>query len=171
MQENSITLLAKYNKAANEEMNTLIKTLSGEEWDKPLGGYFSSVRGLCSHIYICDHNWLRRFRNLRDFSVLKDPSFDKAYPFTDVLFPDKTEYFARRPELDDKLLAFAAEFTDRDREASLKYTDSKGEPYSRNAGVCLLHFLNHETHHRGMISLYLELLGKENDFASLIELL
>jgi uncharacterized damage-inducible protein DinB len=171
VQKDTIVLLAKYNKAVNEKMNTVIKTLSGEEWDKPLGGYFSSVRGLCSHIYICDHNWLRRFRNLRDFSVLKDPSFDKGYPFTDVLFPDKAEYFARRPELDDKLLAFAEEITDRDLEASLKYTGSEGESYDRNAGKCLLHFLNHETHSRGMISLCLELLGKENDFASLNELL
>jgi uncharacterized damage-inducible protein DinB len=171
MQHDTITLLAKYNKAANEKMDALIKTLSGEAWEKPLGGYFPSVRSLCSHLYICDHNWLRRFRNLRDFSVLKDPSFDKAYSFTEVLFPDKAEYFVRRPELDDKLLAFAGEITDQDMEASLKYTDSGGASYSRNAGACLLHFLNHETHHRGMISLYLELLGKENDFASLNELL
>jgi uncharacterized damage-inducible protein DinB len=171
MQKDTITLLAKYNKAANEKMNAVISTLSGEEWDKPLGGYFSSVRGLCSHLYICDFNWLRRFRNLRDFSGLKDPFFDKAYSFHDVLFPDKAEYLAKRPELDDKLLAFAAEITDQDLGASLKYTGSEGESYDRNAGGCLLHFLNHETHHRGMISLYLELMGRKNDFASLMEIL
>jgi uncharacterized damage-inducible protein DinB len=29
---------------------------------------------------------------------------------------------------------------------------------------------NHQTHHRGMISLYLDMLGKENDFSSLLAL-
>jgi uncharacterized damage-inducible protein DinB len=30
---------------------------------------------------------------------------------------------------------------------------------------------NHQTHHRGMISLYLDMLGKENDFSNLFVLL
>jgi uncharacterized damage-inducible protein DinB len=30
-----------------------------------------------------------------------------------------------------------------------------------------LNLFNHETHHRGMISLYLEMLGRENDFNSI----
>ncbi|MCL2722457.1 MAG: hypothetical protein FWD47_14095 [Treponema sp.] len=29
----------------------------------------------------------------------------------------------------------------------------------------ITHVFNHQTHHRGMISLYLEMLGKENSFS------
>jgi uncharacterized damage-inducible protein DinB len=175
MQKDTFTLFAKYNKAVNEAMNGIIKTLTAEEWNKPLGGFFESVRGLCSHLYICDFNWLKRLSKLRDFTVFTDPGMSpkgesfftrEPYSFQEVLFPDMAEYLSKRPLLDSKILAFANELSDGDTNALLKYTDSEGKLYERNFGGLLMQCLNHDTHHRGMISLYLELLGRENDFSS-----
>ena len=171
MQKDVITLFAKYNKSVNEAMNGIIKTLSKAEWGKPLGGFFPSVRSLCSHIYICDFNWLRRFKNIRVFAVLNDPFFDSAYSFRDTLFEDMGEYFEKRPDLDKRIIAFAEELNDAELGGVLEYTDSEGKLYKRNFGGCVLHFFNHGTHHRGMISLYLEMLGRENDFNSLSRIL
>ena len=171
MQKGTITLFTKYNKSANEAMNGIIKTLSPEEWEKPLGGYFPSVRSLCSHIYICDFNWLKRIKNLRQFTVLSNPFFDKDYSFKETIFENMEEYLSMRPELDNRLIAFADEITDADLGSILKYTDAAGKSYERICGGCVLQFLNHETHHRGMISLFLEMLGRENDFNSLVRVL
>jgi uncharacterized damage-inducible protein DinB len=165
--KDSITLFARYNKSVNEKMNGFIKTLSPQEWDKDLGGHFKTVRGLCSHLYMADVNWLRRFKNLRDFSALKNPLLEQDFAYTDVLFEDKADYLAKRPELDDIVTALAGEITDEDLESSLKYTDPHGKPVEMNFGGGLLRFLNHQTHHRGALSLYLELLGRENDVCSL----
>jgi uncharacterized damage-inducible protein DinB len=168
MQKDTLVLLAKYNKAANEKMDAVIKTLSPEEWDKPLGGFFKSIRNSCSHIYICDFNYLKRFSNLKDFAVFKDPFFNRdPYPFSETLFADMGEYLVKRPELDAKLSAFADELCDEDLGKILKYTDPRGNLIERNFGGLIMHNFNHDTHHRGMVSLYLELLGKENDFNSL----
>jgi uncharacterized damage-inducible protein DinB len=167
VQKDTVALFVKYNKLANTAMNEIIKTLSAEEWNKPFGGYFPSVRSLCSHLYICDFNWLKRFKNLREFSALKDPLFDQRYAFKDLLFEDMGEYLSGRSHLDDKMTAFAAEITGEDLAAGFRFTDSSGKSLERNFGGACLQFLNHETHHRGMISLYLELLGRENDFSSL----
>jgi uncharacterized damage-inducible protein DinB len=169
MYKDAANLFAKYNKIVNKTMDGIIKTLRPEEWDRDLGGYFKSVRGLCSHLYICDFNWLRRFRNYRDFSTLKGPFFDKPYSFSELLFEDSGEYLSKRPELDDKIISFISELNDSDMEGILKYTDSEGESYERVLGGCVLHFLNHETHHRGVTSLYLEMLGRKNDFCSLTQ--
>ena len=168
MDKNTLVLFAKYNKAVNGKMNGIINTLSPEEWGKDLGGYFQSVRGLCSHLYIADFNWLKRFSKLRDFSVFQDALFTREpYSFKEELFQDMGEYLTRRSELDEKIIAFTNEITEADSNSLLKYIDSHGTPYEKNFGALVMHCFNHDTHHRGMISLYLEMLGYENDFASL----
>jgi uncharacterized damage-inducible protein DinB len=172
MQKETITLLAKYNKAANEAMNGVIRTLSPGEWEKPLGGYFASVRSLCSHLYVCDFNWFKRYSALREFAALKDPFFSRdPYPFKEELFKDMGEYLSARPDLDGRIIAFGDEVTGGDLESLLKYGDSSGRQYERNFGDLILQCFNHDTHHRGMISVYLEILGKANDFSSLGQVL
>ena len=165
MQKETIGLFANYNKNVNAIMNDIIKTLSKEEWEKNLGGFFPTVRSLCSHLYIGDYTWLKRFSRIRLFTSLSNTFFEGDYSFKETLFKDAGEYLAKRPELDKRISAFANELQDADMEGILKYIDSHGTPHERNFGKCLLQFLNHETHHRGMISLYLEMLGRENDFS------
>jgi uncharacterized damage-inducible protein DinB len=168
MNKETITLLARYNRAVNKIMDDIIKTLSPAEWDKNLGGFFKSVRELCSHLYVCDFNWLKRFSKFRSFAVFEDPFFSRdPYSFKEVLFEDVREYLSKRPELDEKIIRFAGELDNADMGGMLKYTDSKGTDSCKVFGVCVMQSLNHETHHRGMISLYLEMLGRENDFSTM----
>jgi uncharacterized damage-inducible protein DinB len=148
-------------------MNEVIKTLSKEEWDKNLGGYFNSVRGLCSHLYICDFNWLKRYSRFREFDVFKEAFFDREpYSFKEILFADMDEYLTKRPVLDEKITAFINEVSEKDLNSLLKYADSEGTAYEKSFGGLVTHSLNHDTFHRGMISVYLEMLGRENDFGS-----
>jgi uncharacterized damage-inducible protein DinB len=51
------------------------------------------------------------------------------------------------------------------------FWDFKGVDQDREFGGLVLHVFNHETHHRGMIALYLDMLGKANDFSNLVHLL
>jgi len=167
MQKDFLALFAKYNKTVNQKMNEIIKALSKEEWNKDLGGFFKSVRGLCSHLYICDFNWLKRFSNLRNFSVFKETLFAREpYSFKEILFADMDEYLTSRPLLDERIIAFINDVDEKDLSLQLKYSDSEGNTYERNFGGLVMHSFNHDTHHRGMISLYLEMLGRENDFSS-----
>jgi uncharacterized damage-inducible protein DinB len=167
MQKDIFVLFAKYNKIVNQKMNEAIKTLSKEEWEKNLGGYFNSVRGLCSHLYICDFNWLKRYSRFRDFDVFKEAFFAREpYSFKEVLFADMGEYLTSRPLLDEKITAFVNEIDDKDLNSLLRYTDSEGNAYEKSFGGLIMQSLNHDTSHRGMISVYLEMLGRENDFTS-----
>ena len=168
MDKNTLQLFARYNKTVNEKMDAIIKTLSPEEWEKELGGYFGSVRELCSHLYIGDFNWLKRFSILRNFPVFEESLFNREpFSFKEVIFKDMGEYLNKRPELDEKIITFTNEIGEGDLKSPLKYTDSHGNPYEKNFCGLVLHCFNHGTFHRGMISLYLELLGRENDFGSL----
>ncbi|GHV18270.1 diguanylate cyclase [Spirochaetia bacterium] len=171
MTNDTFVMLAKYNRAANEAMGRVIKTLDADAWDKQFPAFFKSVRELCSHIYIADFVWLKRFEGLREFKTLQGEFFTQSFSFKDVLFADKNDYLAKRPELDAKLEAFVNELTDGDLQKSLSYKDSGGNPHEQNFGGLLLHTFNHAVHHRGMISFCLELLGKDNDYNSLVQVL
>jgi len=55
-------------------------------------------------------------------------------------------------------------------EKTISFANMKGETVTKNVGGSILHLFNHQTHHRGMISLYLDMLGIDNDFSGLLPL-
>jgi uncharacterized damage-inducible protein DinB len=87
-----------------------------------------------------------------------------------MLFPSFLDYDADRKALDECLTKFAEEVTSEDLSQRLHYKDFKGIDQDRELGGLILHMFNHQTHHRGMIALYLDILGKDNDFSSLLAL-
>jgi uncharacterized damage-inducible protein DinB len=170
MTVDTFVLLAKYNQGVNERMKPLIESLGAGEWDRQFEGFFPSIRSLCSHIYICDFNWLKRIGGFREFNSLKADLFKRNIGFDEVLFPDREAYFDKRPELDTKIIALIDEITQEELPRIVQYKDSEGTPHAKPLEGALLHVFNHQTHHRGMISLYLEFLGKQNDFSGLLSM-
>jgi uncharacterized damage-inducible protein DinB len=164
----TIKLLAKYNRKTNEEMNEIVSSLSDQEWKKNFAGYYPSVLSVCNHLYVADFNWLKRFKNLREFDYTKTALFDSSYSFTSSMFDSISRYVEMRKELDDVFMRMSEEVSEDDFEETLKWKNFRGEDQERNFGGILLHVFNHQTHHRGMISLYLEFLGKKNDFSNLM---
>jgi len=170
MTPDSIKLLARYNVHANTEMARVLTQLSDEEWNRVLGGYYPSVRSLCSHVFIVDFAWLRRFPNLRPFTYAQHPIFQGHPTWGGMLFPAFVDYDAERKALDERLTKFAEELTPEDLSKRLRYTNFKGIEHEQGLSGLILHMFNHQTHHRGMIALYLDILGKQNDFSSLLPL-
>lgn len=64
---------------------------------------------------------------------------------------DLDALFAHRVRLDAIISALAAEVSGSDLAAPLTYRNSRGE-FRKNFGSLLLHFFNHQTHHRGQAS-------------------
>jgi uncharacterized damage-inducible protein DinB len=152
-------------------MNELIAKLSDEQWNKKFGGYFSSILSLCNHLYICDFNWLKRFALLRDFEYIKDEFFKKGLKFGSHAFEDKNEYIQKRKELDEYMKRFTGEVKEEDLNKSLTYKDSHGDEHNQEYGLVILHVFNHQTHHRGMISIYLEEMNVENDYSNIMDII
>jgi uncharacterized damage-inducible protein DinB len=162
MQTDTVRLLAAYNRAANREMNESIKALTAAEWEKNLGGSFPSVRSICSHTYYWDRTWFGRFARNGDFKAARDPLLNQDGSAAELFFPRVEDYLDSRDALDGLLIRFVDELNDGDLAGALPLEKGKG-----SCGALMLHAFNHQTHHRGMISLYLELLGRANDFNSL----
>jgi len=163
-------LLAKYNKKANNLMNNVIITLTEEQWNKKFTGYFNSIHEICSHIYFWDYNWFKRYKLLRNFNCFTDGFIDKYDAYVKILFSNIKEYVIMRNDMDKKIIEFINEITENDLENILEYKTKKGIVLEKRMDGLLIHLFNHQTHHRGMISLYLEMLGKENNYNNILPL-
>jgi uncharacterized damage-inducible protein DinB len=171
MDVKTVGFLADYNEIANRKMNALVGTLDEEQWARKFGGYFSSVRSLCNHLYISDFNWLKRFSLLRPFEYIKDDLFRKELKFGAHAFEKKEEYLRDRNVLDAYLKRFTQEVTELDLEKRLCYKDSGGGDHNQDFGLVILHVFNHQTHHRGMVSIYLEEMEIENDYSNIMDII
>ncbi|MDR3502200.1 MAG: DinB family protein [Legionella sp.] len=164
------SLLAKYNQGSNVRMDLLINKLDDSQWNKEFGGYFKSIKEVCNHLYIADFFWLKRFSKLRRFNYIKAPLFDQVLKFGTNPIETLSDYLQKRIELDKVVIQFTYELVQDDLEMALSYSDSKGIQHTRDAGGCILHMFNHQTHHRGMISVYLDSLQIDNDYSNLLAL-
>ncbi|HCM25844.1 MAG: hypothetical protein A2Z99_13475 [Treponema sp. GWB1_62_6] len=171
MDTQTIKLLAEYNATANGSMNAFFTTLSDEQWKKEFRGFFNSLKSMCNHVYIGDFNWLKRFSGLRKFGFIENPIFERNIKFDETVADSVKDFIAMRNALDSRISRFADEVKTEDLDKDLIYLDSHGNEYRRNFGGLILHMFNHETHHRGMISLYLEELGIANDYSNLAAIL
>jgi uncharacterized damage-inducible protein DinB len=75
---------------------------------------------------------------------------------------------AHRVRLDAIIDALAAELSDADLAQPLAYKNSRGE-FRKQFGSLLLHFFNHQTHHRGQISTLLSQAGVDIGVTDLLE--
>ena len=159
---------AKNNKSTNDSMNSVIEKISEEEWKKEFNGYYKSIYELCSHIYSADFNWFKRFVQACGFDILNKDFFIMDFIperiFTKAIFNNINEYILMRKELDEIIIEFVNKLSEIDLEKIIKITDSEGNLFELKMGPTIFYMFNHETHHRGMISLYLDMLGKENEF-------
>lgn len=159
-------LLSRYNIETNHKMNGFISKLTKEQWEREFKGFFNSIKSLCNHIYIGDFNWLKRFSKLKQFKYIQKEIFTKDINFSASAFNTAAEYLELRDQLDRSISDFINEIDEEDLNKDLIYKDSRGKEYTKNLGGLILHMFNHQTHHRGMISIYLEEMGIANDYSN-----
>lgn len=164
----TLQFFAHYNAAVNKQMNAFIEKLTPAQWNQPFQGFFPSIYSLCNHLYTCDVNWLYRFSRLRSFSSLQGM---QSIPFGQNHLADMQDYLQKREATDSAIETFAAEVLPADLSLDLHYVDSANIPYTRNFGFLVLHMFNHQTHHRGMVSVYLEGLHIPNDFSNIYDVI
>ena len=72
-------------------------------------------------------------------------------PLNSILFEDFAELRSARAAQDGEIEAFFAQ-TDTDfLQRQLPYTNNQGKDYVETAPVAVLHFFNHQTHHRAQV--------------------
>ena len=132
--------MAHYNRWMNMRLYTICAEMSDEERKRDRGAFFKSIHGTFNHLLLGDRIWMGRFTG-EPFAVR---SLDQE------LYSDYAELTAERALTDERIIAFADALDEETVASELRYT-SIVNPAERviPMRIALLHFFNHQTHHRG----------------------
>lgn len=137
-------MLARYNRIANERLYEACARLPDADYRAQRQASFSSIHGLLNHLLASDRVWMARFQGHGG-----GPRPDQ------VLFDTFPELRSARVEQDAAIEEFFEHVSPEFFRTPLRYTNSKGQPYTDEPSTTVMHFFNHQTHHRAQVHVML----------------
>jgi len=143
-------LLYDYNAWANRRQMNAAAALTPEQFTKPLGSSFSSVRDTLAHICGAEWIWLERFQGRSPASLPDTTQFN-----------DVASLQVHWNELEDRLLRFVREIKQVDLDRVFEYKTLKFGVYKNPLWQSMQHLVNHGTYHRGQVTTMLRQHGAQ----------
>lgn len=168
-----LRLMAQYNAWMNAKVYDSAAKLSAQALNADRDAFFGSIIGTLNHLIVADTIWLKRFANHPAHPVALEPLRNTAMPaaLNQILFPGLPALRAHREGLDATISDWVAGLIDADLEHVLHYANTKGVPAQKRFGTLLIHFFNHQTHHRGQLSTLLFQAGEDPGITDLLALI
>jgi len=165
--------MARYNAWMNTRIYDVAGQLPPGELAAPRGAFFGSILGTLNHLVVADLIWLRRFASHRPSSLALEPVLRMEAPqaLDQVLHTELEPLAAQRRAIDAAITGWVAALEPAELEEPLRYANTKGEPFCRPFGSLILHFFNHQTHHRGQASTLLTQAGHDVGVTDLLVLI
>jgi uncharacterized damage-inducible protein DinB len=165
-------LMAAYNEWMNTKVYAAASELSTEELRADRGAFFGSVFGTLNHTVVGDRIWLQRFAEhpARPGALEWVRRLAKPKSLDEILFTNLAELVEHRRKLDAAIIDWVASLSDADLDHVLRYSTSKGVVAKRLSSL-VLHFFNHQTHHRGQVTTLLSQFGKDVGVTDLVALI
>jgi len=170
---NHLRLMAQYNQWMNQSLYAAAAKLSEAKLKENKQAFFGSIFGTLNHIMVADIIWLKRFAkhpanhlSLEPIRLLESPkSLDQVF---DVSLEQLQQ---QRIKLDENIINWCNELTESDINYHLQYNRMNGEPNLKVLGSLMLHFFNHQTHHRGQLTTLLSQEGIDVGVTDLLALI
>ncbi len=156
-----VCLMATYNEWMNANIYEAAKRLSDEELSLNRNAYFGSIIGTLNHLVAGDVIWLQRFAgHPANYSAL-EPVQQLPAPknLNQLTFSNIRDLSAHRIWLDRVIVEWSRSITEAHLDDTLSYTNMAGTPAHKSFFGLLMHFFNHQTHHRGQVSTLLSQAG------------
>ena len=135
-------MMAGYNAWCNERLYDVAAQLSDADYRTDRGAFFKSVHGTLNHILVADRIWMRRFTGEGDAPNRLDA----------ILFESLSELRAARQKEDARIAAYIDGLSDAALAGRFRYrTIVKPADIEQPLTPALVHFFNHQTHHRGQV--------------------
>ncbi|MGZ8983466.1 MAG: DinB family protein [Methylotenera sp.] len=168
-----IVLMASYNEWMNAKLYETAGKLSPQELAADRKAFFGSLIGTLNHIVVADTIWLKRFATHPSNHPALDPIRKLRAPLSldQLLFTDIGELFTHRKMLDEIIKQWAMALTEQDLSHALRYTNMKGVVAKKSFYSLVMHFFNHQTHHRGQATALLSQAGVNVGVTDLLALI
>ena len=145
--------MARYNQWQNNGLRGHVEALDEDALCLDRGAFFGSIFETVNHLLWGDLLWMSRFDG-------------GAGPSVDVegntrLTANKAEWDRLRSNADGRMIEWAAQIKSADLTGDLTwYSGMSGRELTEPKALCVTHFFNHQTHHRGQIHAMLTAAGQ-----------
>lgn len=148
MKPEEMCTLYDYNAWANRRAMDASEALTHEQFTKPMGSSFGSVRDTLAHICAAEWIWLERFQGRSPSALPSAGEFESVASLRE-----------KWSEQEARLLAFVGKLTQEDLDRVLEYNTLKFGVYRNPLWQSMQHVVNHGTYHRGQVTTMLRQLG------------
>ncbi len=149
-----VRMMAAYNAEMNRRLYGAAANLTDAERKANRGAFWQSIHGTLVHLLWGDCQWMSRFDGWAKPAVPIKQSAD--------MIEDFSELRARRVKADADIEAWAGRVDDAWLAEDLVwFSGAAGREMRRAKGKLLVHFFNHQTHHRGQAHAMLTACGLE----------
>ncbi len=149
--------MADYNLWQNTSLYGAADNLSDAERRADRGAFFGSIHATLSHLFWGDKMWLQRFGEA--VAIRQDTIAASVEEFEDW-----DEMVRARKAVDQQIIAWAAGFDEARLGETLSwFSGAMGREVSKPLAMLIVHFFNHQTHHRGQVHAMLTAAGQRPD--------
>jgi uncharacterized damage-inducible protein DinB len=133
---------ARYNRWANQRLYDACAALPDAEYHAPRPSFFGSIHATLNHILVGDSIWLGRFTGKVPTQLTR----------LDMILHDTLgDLRAAREAKDAEIVAFADTLDEAKLNDTFTYANMAGQRFTDPLFPPLMHFFNHQTHHRGQV--------------------
>jgi uncharacterized damage-inducible protein DinB len=144
--------LYEFNYWARDRQLQACAALTPEQFLRPLGSSFSSVRDTLVHLLAVEWIWLERWRG-------ESPTKQDAAEFAAEKFPTLESIRERWKLIEQGVRDYLRDLTEQELSRPLAYTNLQGQAWTYALWRVHFHVVNHQTYHRGQIATLLRQLG------------
>jgi len=140
-----VRLMARYNAWQNAQIMRAVDGVSRAVLTEDHGAFFGSILGTLNHVLWGDRMWLHCFgvEEIRPEGGIEE---------TTTLTPTGAAWSAERFTTDGRIRLWARGLHSIDLTGDLTWFSAvTGAEVSRPRAMCVTHFFNHQTHHRGQV--------------------
>ncbi len=124
--------------------------LSQEQIERPLGGSFVSLRDTFVHLVAVEWLWLERWRGQSPKTLISPAEL-----------PTLAIIERRWREIEVEMRAYLEGLGEGDLTMPMTYVSTRGQVWTYPLRESMIHFLNHQSYHRGQVTDKLRMLGVE----------